>query len=54
MDWDEWADSNVGITKKQSCFLGGAALLLSRYRLSIPRAGSYVFCLGLGERCWVC
>ncbi len=27
MDWDEWVDSNVGITKKQRCFLGVAALL---------------------------
>lgn len=54
MDWGEWTDSNVGITEKQRCFLGVAALLLSRYRLSIPRAGSYVFCLGLAECCWVC
>ena len=29
MDWDEWADFNVGITKKQRCFLGVAALLSS-------------------------
>ncbi len=54
MDWDEWVDFNVGITKKQRCFLGVAALLLSRCWLSIPRSGSCVFCLGLGERCRVC
>lgn len=54
MDWDEWVDSNVEMMKKQRCFLEVAALLSSRCWLSIPRAGSYVFCLGLGERCRVC
>ncbi len=54
MDWDEWVDSKVEMMKKQRCFLEVAALLSSRCWLSIPRAGSYVFCLGLGERCRVC
>ena len=29
MDWDEWTDSNVGMMKKQRCFLEVATLLSS-------------------------
>ena len=30
MDWDEWVNSNVGMMKKQRCFLEVAMLLSNR------------------------
>ena len=49
MDWNEWADSNVGMMKKQRCFLEVATLLFSWSFVSVLEALSFGFSLVLGK-----